>query len=343
MGDWKASPLCPRCSRFAESFRVYKRAHKTCDTVCAARGRRRMADAVHLETRCNGCAHGGCQAECLMFWKQAWLKKVDGAIPLEVVADLALCSTSGAQCGCTESDVENGTLATNQGVPIDQVFVCQNTQIPYATTELQWWDVRQYIEDYTSGNATLQQLVNAAVYSCYYYVSMAGIGVGRCMRWFYERFHWLWGGTTWPRYSGKIPVTESTPSHILNLQPGELVRVKSHKEILATVNMENRNRGLSRDCEMVPYCGKVYRVLKRISRLIDERTGRLVETKNPCIVLDTVVCQGRYSPCRLLCPRAIYPYWREIWLERVSESAPGISVRDSQCAGRESPAKESVS
>jgi hypothetical protein len=32
-----------------------------------------------------------------------------------------------------------------------------------------------------------------------------------------------------------------------------------------------------------------------------------------------MVCEARYSVCRRFCPRAIYPYWREIWLERVPE------------------------
>ena len=47
-----------------QRFQVYKRAHKTCDTVFPIRGRR-VDDTVHLETRCDGQAHGGCQAGCL--------------------------------------------------------------------------------------------------------------------------------------------------------------------------------------------------------------------------------------------------------------------------------------
>ena len=69
---------------------------------------------------------------------------------------------------------------------------------------------------------------------------------------------------------------------------------------------------------MVPYCGGTYQVLKRVNKILDERTGKMREMKGPCIVLDSVVCQSRYSGCRMFCPRAIYPYWREIWLERVA-------------------------
>jgi hypothetical protein len=40
--------------------------------------------------------------------------------------------------------------------------------------------------------------------------------------------------------------------------------------------------------------------------------------KNPCVILEDVFCQGRYSHCRMFCAREIFSYWREIWLERVA-------------------------
>jgi len=73
------------------------------------------------------------------------------------------------------------------------------------------------------------------------------------------------------------------------------------------------------DAELVPYCGGTYKVIKRVSKLIDERSAKMVEMKNPCIVLDSVVCQARYSSCRMFCPKSMYPYWREAWLERVKQ------------------------
>src|SRR5215475_2179950 len=71
-------PFMPEMFAFCgRRLQVYKRAHKTCDTVFPVRSRR-VERAVHLETRCNGEAHGGCQAACLIFWKEAWLKPVRG-------------------------------------------------------------------------------------------------------------------------------------------------------------------------------------------------------------------------------------------------------------------------
>jgi hypothetical protein len=72
------------------------------------------------------------------------------------------------------------------------------------------------------------------------------------------------------------------------------------------------------DAELVPYCGNTYKVLRRVTKIISEQTGKMMEMHTPCIILDTVVCQAKYSACRMFCPRAMYPYWREIWLERVA-------------------------
>jgi len=214
--------------------------------------------------------------------------------------------------------------------------VCQTTQIPVATSNLEWWDLRQYLEDYSSGNVGLDRVLSSLFYSLYYNLSQAGIGLGKPMRWLYGKIRFLWGGPIWPRKPGVIPPGSPTPTVSLNLQPGELARVKSHEEILKTVTTEFVNRGMHWDAELVPYCGGTYRVLKRLTKMIDEKTGKMLEMKTPCIVLDSVVCQARYSACRMMCPKAMYPYWREIWLERVAISERLDNSSNSGCSKLES-------
>src|SRR6202035_3852903 len=79
-GQLDGMPFMPEMFAFCgKRFQVYKRAHKTCDTAFPVRGRR-VSNAVHLETRCIGAAHGGCEATCLLFWKTDWLKPLrDGS------------------------------------------------------------------------------------------------------------------------------------------------------------------------------------------------------------------------------------------------------------------------
>jgi hypothetical protein len=309
-GQLDGMPFMPEMFQFCgRRFQVHKIAHKTCDPDYKSR---RIPHAVHLETRCDGQAHGGCQAGCLLFWKEDWLRP-SGHEPALAAEPRSRTSPSG----CTESAVWNGVRAQrseDQGE--DPTYICQTTQVQYAEP-LKWWDLRQYAEDYRSGNVSLWRLITGTVYSMYYNLSQAGIGVGPAMRWFYNFACPLWRGSKWPRKTGIIPEGQPTPTETLNLQPGELVRIKSHEEILRTLDTSSKNRGLQWDAELVPYCGKAYRVANRVHNVIDEKTGKMVRMKNPSILLDSVVCQARYSPCRMFCPRSTYAYWREIWLERV--------------------------
>jgi len=317
-----------------QRFQVYKRAHKSCDyTTPYPFLSRRVNRAVLLETRCDGSAHGGCQAGCTLLWKEAWLKVVSCHVRvLEVASATGADSRSHNSATCGESVLWDLTQAID---PTDRLprYFCQATEIQKASEPLAWWDLRQYLEDYWSGNFTLRQLLTGLVYSAYYHLSQAGIGIGPAMRWFYNKFHWVWGGTKFPRTPGLIPDEMPTPAVSLNLQPGQIVRVKSQDEILKTVTTMNRNRGMLWDAELVPYCGGAYKVLKRVTKIISEQTGKMMEMKSPCIILDSVVCRAKYSSCRMFCPRAMYPYWREIWLERIDANSSAVETTEVKDGG----------
>jgi hypothetical protein len=319
-GRLDGMPFMPEMFAFCgKRFQVYKRAHKTCDTVFPVRGRR-VNHAVHLETRCDGSAHGGCQASCLLFWKDAWLKPVGGHQTNASQPDRARENPPTTIAEGMEAVVWAKTQS--QAASGDPLYVCQATRLPYATTSLEWWDIRQYIEDYTSGNVGLWRIVCGAAYFIFQTLNRSPKGA-RTLRWLYNKLYPLWRGSPYPREHGTIHVGESTPVRQLDLQPGELVRIKPYQEILDTLDGRDRNRGLYFDAEEVPYCDKEYRVLKRVTRIIHEKTGRMLEMKTPSLILDSVICESRYSECRLFCPRAIYSYWREIWVERVEPKSPG--------------------
>lgn len=330
-GQFQGLPFMPEMFAFCgKRFRVVKRAHKTCDTVNQT-GARRMASAIHLEgVRCTGESHGDCQAMCLVFWKEVWVKRVGASQDANEPA--ARTSEPTRETECTETDVLAAVWADPPQAGDEPQYVCQATRLPDATSPLPWWRVSQYVEDYFSGNVTLVQLIQGGTYSAAYNLIQAGIGLGRPLRWLYDRIQAVTGGIPFPRRSGAIPVGQPTPTGSLELQPGELVRVKSYQEILTTLNSGNYNRGLFFDAEMVPYCGGTYRVLRVVHQILDEKTGKVQRMKSPCIILDGVACQARFSTCRMFCPRGIYPYWREIWLERVESTVPGAGDRKGQAS-----------
>lgn len=321
-------PFMPELFQFCgQRFPVYKRAHKTCDTINNSGGRS-VTHAVHLENiRCDGRAHGGCQAECLIFWKEAWLKRESGH---SHVAD-----PINPNGNCTEQNVVASVCRPDRKATDEPVYVCQATQLLKASTPLSPRNLKHYWEDYTSGNFKLKWMCGVFFYASYNSLLRFGRGWGgrKLLRAIYNAVQGLRGRPPYPRTRGRIPLGERTPAVTLNLQPGELVRVRSFDEILETIDWDYYNRGLRWDAEMVPYCGGVYRVRKRVRQIIDEKTGKMLHLKSEPIMLDGVTCQSMYSNCRYFCPRAIYSYWREIWLERVADQAtvatdtPGDGLR----------------
>ena len=319
-GRLEDMPFMPEMLQFCgQRFQVSKRAHKTCDPVNGLESRR-MPNAVHLDNlRCDGSAHDGCQAGCLLFWKEAWLERVDGS--REPVRPPPPRETLGR---CTEADlVANTRSVAGSDEP---TYICQATQVNAATAPLKWWDVRQYLEDYRSGNATLVRIASAFVFWLYHNLSSLGLGFGAAMRWTYDTWQRLVGGAPYPWRLGRVPKGTRTPTARLGVQEGELVQVKTYSEILETLDEDWKNRGLYFDGEMVPYTGGTFRVLKRVERIIHEKTGQMLHFKNEALILDNVVCQARYAKCRKLCPRAYYLYWREIWVNRLSAPSGNVTV-----------------
>ena len=301
-GRLEELPFQPEMMAFCgQRLRVAKVAHKTCDNIKKTGGRK-MDSAVHLEgARCDGAGHGGCMADCVFFWKEAWLKRPND--PDDKSLSTALIDADGIhRCA-----VQGGDLAQS-----DPTYVCQTTALYEATSLLHWWDVRQYARDVTSGNHSLPNMVRILALAGYR--KLVSLGVG---------YRFLIGayksvvGKAFPGGAGTIPIGSPTPNEVLNLQPGEWVQVKSQEEILDTINVNGFNRGMRYDMEMSKYAGNRYRVQMRVDRLINEQTGKMMEMKNPCIQLENVYCRAECTSMRLGCPRASNTYWREIWLHRV--------------------------
>lgn len=300
-------PFQPEMFAFCgKRLRVYKAAHKTCDSTPHRTGGRRMYDTVHLEhARCDGNGHDGCQADCVFFWKEAWLKRAESS-------NAPAVARSGSSC--TENRVVEATKILDD--PADPTWVCQTTAVYEASELLPWWDVRQYIKDVASGNHSAWHMCKLLVRAGYIKLVDRGIGY-RALIGFYNAFQKLWGGEPFPRIKGTIPKGQSTPADHLDLKPGEWIEVKAPDEIAATITPDGFNRGMRYDMEMLKYSGKRYRVQMRINKLINEKNGKMVGMKTSCIQLENVFCRAELTEKRLGCPRASSTYWREIWLKRV--------------------------
>ncbi|WP_188189486.1 hypothetical protein [Nonomuraea sp. SYSU D8015] len=293
-GELDGLPFMPEMLAYCgRRITVHKVAHKLCDTQTRT-GLRKMERAVHLTgARCDGSAHGGCQTACSMYWKEAWIKRPDAA-------------PAPARQGERLLPLLEANTRKPPGEGGEERFSCQATELLRAAPAcLPFKDVTQYVTDVRSGNAGPLK-------------TLQGIAIGLFNRLQHlskrvlPRWLWLKDGLPWGFLKGRVAGT--TPAQNLDLRPGELVRVRPKEEILGTLNADLLNRGMGFEEEMARYCGKTARVQARVERCIDEKTGRMLHMKNPCIVLEEVVCEGVHS---LNCPREFVPFWREIWLERV--------------------------
>src|SRR5213078_140236 len=119
----------------------------------------KVENAVHLSgVRCDGSAHGGCQAACLIYWRHAWLRKVEGAepdvVPQEPAPDLLPLLTIGSRRPPAEDGRER--------------YRCQATELPRAAPEvLPLKNLAQYVDDVRTGNVGVFWSVRAFLVGVY--------------------------------------------------------------------------------------------------------------------------------------------------------------------------------
>ncbi len=309
-GSLDGMPFMPEMLKYSgRVLPVYKRADKTCDGWSV----RRMKNTVHLSNiRCDGASHGGCQAACLMHWKEAWLERAEHAGlngSLEGDPQGKDNDLSTAERAFVTDTLVPATIKHDTGNEHELTYRCQATEIPSASTRVEPRHLTQYPRDVR--NWGLRKVLRGWVVYVFNMFQKAN-------RELLPRHTLIQGGLDYPFLAGTAE-SGNTPSARLDLKPGDWVRIKSKDEIVKTLDPANKNRGLSFDFEMVPYCGGAARVLARVERLVDEHTGKMIEIKSDCLILEGVVCKADYHR---FCTRSTYHYWREIWLEKITADAP---------------------
>jgi len=270
-----------------KSFRIQRRSDKTCVDGHPIR-RFPANDVVVLEgPRCDGSSHDGCKHGCRIYWKHAWLRPLN---------------EENADGPCADGELDK--LRSRLKVKSDGLrYFCQSTELLKST------------EDFPPRR---HQRLRIALIE----VRNGDIGILRALQllvlYLRQRILRMLGCDSWLRGPHK-----RTPTQSLNLQPGELVRVKSRAEIVKTLDHRMSNRGMTLCHEMMRCCGRVANVRYRVDRLINERTGDMREIADAVTLsnfrgrsslAEECLCAGEPGDC----PRGELMYWREIWLERVN-------------------------
>jgi len=142
-GKLAGLPFMPEMGKYCgRRFRVHGRLEKV-----YLDGRRQVAqlkNTVLLSgVRCNGSAHGGCQAGCFILWKEAWLKP---------------------SAGLPSPPAENGLPDSHTTPPHDdETYSCQATELVGAAQRMSRWQLWRYAPDYSTGTRNLRELFQMVV------------------------------------------------------------------------------------------------------------------------------------------------------------------------------------
>ena len=238
---------------------------------------RYMKNTVILnEVTCDGEAHENCGRNCPLLWKEIWLRRLDNKSKKRE----------------TVNDVPYIKHLNNINFTHSNIVKCQSTNLINATFPLHIWDIRKYIWDITGKTYTPIERIRTIMISLFLKIFK------------------LISGKRYPIIHGKLKKTTSAQ---LYLQKGDIVEVKSKKEILATLDVTGRNKGLEFTPEMLKFCGNRFRVLKRLDKMINEITGEMQHLSNT-VILEGTTCDGKAHGG---CQRNCYCFWREIWLKKI--------------------------
>jgi hypothetical protein len=246
-------PFMPEMVEFCgKRFNVSRRVLKTCisGSIATMLGFR-TDDVVLLDgLRCSGDAHDGCEKACMIFWREAWLRKVDDP---------------GVQSNTdwTSHPRLQSRLKTSTG---PKTYFCQASELLKAARPLSRWE--------RLGTC----IGEARARNCGAFEMAQRIGI-----WLLWRIRRMVLG----EYARGTQKT--TPVESLDLQPGESVEVKPIRNIRDTLNDKACNRGLRFFRNMGGLCGSRSRVRNRLDKIIVDGTGEMRQLRNT-VYLEGSMC-----------------------------------------------------
>jgi hypothetical protein len=205
---------------------------------------------------------------CKIYWKEAWLRRVDDASGVIDAPD--------GQAADLERVAQAGTRVVGEADDAPELWRCQATEAFRASESLKTSNLSGYWREFSNGNfGPLRFILLAARGLVMEVADRVGLLKPLPLR---------------------GPGSPSSPTEPLNLQPGDLARVRSPAEIAATLDDGGFNRGLSFNREMLPFCGRTFRVKERVQQIVDDKTGRML--KIPKDSLGASAAQRLSTPCR---------------------------------------------
>ena len=261
---------CRRCCSSVAGGSAWRSRPSSSATRSTGGGMNRMEHAVHLEdVRCDGQGHGGCQAACLVYWKEAWLKRVERRGGQRERSGPA-AATAWLQPAVADPGDPQGRRTA------DRVRSCSHARRPSCCARPRSGSrhgssgsMSRTCGPPTPGFFTVLRSVAVGAFNEY-----QDLSVKLLPRWL--RIH---QGKRFPFLDG---TQRRTPTETLDLQPGELVRIKSKEEIVRDPGHGQPQPGHEAS---TPRCSGTAAARRawsgRVERIIDEPTRQDAGAEEP--------------------------------------------------------------
>lgn len=117
----------------------------------------------------------------------------------------------------------------------------------------------------------------------------------------------------WMRPQSDDTAAATAASRVVELEKGDLVRVRSLEDIKQTLDYRGFTKGCMFMGQMAQFCDHEFQVAGKVVKFFDEARCRTLKCKN-LVVLDGVYCNGESVGG---CDRKCFLFWRAEWLEKI--------------------------
>ncbi len=241
--------MIPHCGK---RFNVALLALKTCTSGSPTGSTMRSFktdDVVILEgLRCPGTDHDGCQKLCRIFWREAWLRRVES-------------NSTPVREDATAAEKLRARLKTKSG---PETYFCQASEILKVTRPLSRRErFSKCVDDIRVGNVSLPEMARRVAVGLY------------------------WKGRRFLFGSYGRGTCKATPAESLGLRAGEKVVVKQMRQVTQSLDAKSHNRGLLFSPDMRLECGHERRVERYLEKIIVDGTGEMRKMKNTVYLEDS--------------------------------------------------------
>lgn len=127
------------------------------------------------------------------------------------------------------------------------------------------------------------------------------------------------------KINNHLKLNRKVVPQVATILPGDIVEVLKKEEIKSILNEWRKYNGCAFMDQMYDFCGKKYKVMKKIDHFYDEKKQRIVNCKD-IVLLEGVTCNGKRTLYKAKCDRNCFLFWHTAWLKKIDNREESIII-----------------